>query len=56
MSLIEKLPKIIEQGRRTAENILESLEGKNRITLQTIQIVFPSRDSSRKDIFSEIKN
>lgn len=56
MSLLEKLPKIVEQGRRTAEQILESLEGKNRITLQTREIVFPSRDSSIKDIFSEIKN
>ena len=28
MSLLEKLPKIVEQGRKTAEQILEGLESK----------------------------
>lgn len=52
MSLLEKLPKIVEQGKRTAEQILEGLEGRNRITLQTRELVIPSRDTNIKDIFA----
>ena len=56
MSLLEKLPKIVEQGRKTAEQILEGLEGKQKISLQTRELVFPSRDATIKDIFSDQKN
>ncbi len=52
MSLIEKLPKIIEQGKKTAEQILESLESKNRISLQTREFVIPSREVAVRDLFS----
>jgi len=52
MSLLEKLPKIVEQGRRTAEAILENLESKQRISLQTRELVIPSKDVAIKDIFS----
>ncbi len=56
MSLIEKLPKIIEQGRKTAEQILEGLETKQRISLQTRELVFPSRETTELDLFKVIKN
>lgn len=52
MSLLEKLPKIIEQGKKTAEQILEGLESKQRITLQTRELVFPSRDTASARVFS----
>lgn len=52
MSLIDKLPKIIEQGRKTAEQLLESIESRQKISLQTRELVFPSRDAAIKDIFS----
>lgn len=52
MSLIEKLPKIFEQGKKTAEQILESLEGRHRISLQTREFVIPSREVSVRDLFS----
>lgn len=52
MSLLEKLPKIVEQGRRTAEAILENLESKQRISLQTRELVIPSKDVAIRDIFS----
>ena len=55
MSLLEKLPKIVEQGRKVAEQILESLDNRQRITLQTRELVFPSRDKETKDIFSQNK-
>ncbi len=55
MSLLEKLPKIVEQGRKVAEQILESLDNRQRITLQTRELVFPSRDKEIKDIFSQNK-
>jgi len=52
MSLLEKLPKIVEQGRKTAEQILESLEGKQKINLQTRELVYPARKSTEANIFS----
>ena len=55
MSLLEKLPKIVEQGRKTAEQILEGLEGKQRISLQTRELVYPAKDVSIGDLFSQVK-
>jgi len=55
VSLLEKLPKILEQGRKTAEQILEGLEGKQKISLQTREFVFPSRDVSINDLFGQSK-
>ncbi len=52
MSLLEKLPKIVEQGRKVAEQILEGIESRQKISLQTRELVFPSRDAAIKDIFS----
>jgi len=45
-SLVEALPKIIKQGKREAQRILDGLSKKNRITLQTNELVLPSKDSS----------
>lgn len=56
MSLLEELPKIVERGRKTAEQFLESLEGKNKVTLQTRELVFPARDSVETNIFSSYRN
>ncbi len=56
MSLLEKLPKIIEQGRKVAEQILEGLEGNQKISLQTRELVFPSKDKPIKDLFSREKD
>jgi adenine-specific DNA-methyltransferase len=48
-SLLEQLPEIVANGRREAERILEGLEGRHRIGLQTREWVLPSRDSSATD-------
>lgn len=53
MSLLEKLPKIVEQSRRTVEQILDGLEGKQKVLLQTRELVYPARDVVTKDIFSD---
>ena len=45
-SLIEELPKIIKRGRREANKILEGLSDYNRLTLQTNELVLPSKDIS----------
>ena len=34
-SLIEQLPKIVAEGRKEVERILERLDSGNKITLQT---------------------
>jgi hypothetical protein len=45
-SLLEKLPEIVAAGRKTAERILESIESRQRVTLQTREVVLPAKDSA----------
>lgn len=42
-SLIEQLPKIVAEGKKEVEKIMERLESDNRITLQTSEYVLPVR-------------
>ena len=42
-SLIEELPKIVAQGKKEAERILDGLSKTNRITLQTNELVLPTK-------------
>ena len=48
-SLLEQLPEIVARGRQQAERILESLEGRHRVGLQTREWVLPSRDARDSD-------
>lgn len=43
-SLLEQLPGIVAAGKRQAAQILEQLEGRNRVSLQTRELVIPSKD------------
>lgn len=43
-SLLEQLPGIVTAGKRQAAQILEHLEGRNRVSLQTRELVIPSKD------------
>lgn len=45
-SLIEELPKIIKNGKKEAQRVLDGLSKSNRITLQTNEMVLPSKDSA----------
>lgn len=45
-TIIEELPRIAAEGRRSAQNYLERLAGGTRIGLQTNEIVLPCRDTS----------
>ncbi len=49
-SLLEQLPKIVAEGKREAERILERLESSMRVGLQTRELVIPSRDSKWQDM------
>ena len=40
-SLIHELPKIVEEGKREVAEILERLEGADRLALQTNELVLP---------------
>lgn len=44
ISLIEDLPKIVAQGKKESQKILDGLSSKNRITLQTNELVLPTKD------------
>jgi adenine-specific DNA-methyltransferase len=48
-SLLEQLPKIVADGKAQAERILEGLEGRRRIGLQTREWVLPSKDTRDSD-------
>ncbi|MBN8480785.1 MAG: site-specific DNA-methyltransferase [Xanthomonadales bacterium] len=48
-SLLEQLPAIVAEGKRQAERILEGLEGKHRVGLQTREWVLPSKDVAAGD-------
>ena len=42
-SLIEELPKIVVQGKKEAQRILDGLSSRNKITLQTNELVLPTK-------------
>ncbi|HQC86972.1 MAG TPA: hypothetical protein PLN82_14015, partial [Rhodoferax sp.] len=48
-SLLEQLPEIVAQGRKEAEKILESIESRHRVSLQTREVVLPAKDSAASD-------
>ena len=45
-SLIFELPKIVEEGRKEAQRILERIGSGTSIGLQTNEVVLPSKDVS----------
>ncbi|MFM9900719.1 MAG: site-specific DNA-methyltransferase [Polaromonas sp.] len=48
-SLLEQLPDIVAQGRKEAEKILEGIESRHRVSLQTREVVLPAKDSAAHD-------
>lgn len=44
-----QLPEIVANGRKEAERILESIEGRHRISLQTREWVLPAKDTFAQD-------
>lgn len=48
-SLLEQLPEIVANGRKQAERILEGLESRQRVRLQTREVVLPAKDSAAQD-------
>ena len=48
-TLLEQLPEIVVSGRKEAEKILEGLEGRHRVNLQTREWVLPAKDSAIQD-------
>ena len=51
ITLFEQLPEIVAAGKRQAEQILEGLESRTRIGLQTRDLVVPAKDSSTGSLF-----
>src|SRR3989344_821243 len=50
-SLIEELPKIVAEGRKEVEEILERLSGSNKLGLQTNELVLPAKDVAQGGMF-----
>ncbi len=45
-SLIFELPKIVEEGKKEAERILERISSQSKLALQTNELVLPAKDVS----------
>jgi adenine-specific DNA-methyltransferase len=52
-SLLEQLPEIVKKGREEAQKILQNLESKHRVGLQTRELVMPAKDSAVTDWVAE---
>lgn len=52
-SLLEQLPGIVTAGKRQVSQILEQLEGRNRVSLQTRELVIPSKDRAGFNLWSD---
>ena len=51
-SLIEELPKIIAKGKKEAQRILDGISEKHRVTLQTNELVLPTKAKSGLSMFT----
>ncbi len=49
-SLLEQLPEIVRAGKKTAERIMEGLESRSRIGLQTRELVTPAKDTLEQNL------
>lgn len=45
-SLIYQLPKIVDEGKKEVEKILERISSLNKLSLQTNELVLPAKDSN----------
>lgn len=52
--MLEQLPGIVAEGKRRAAQILEGLEGRNRVTLQSRELVVPNKDVTESDLFKHL--
>ncbi len=52
-TLLEQLPEIVSNARKEAERVLENLESRHRVTLQTREMVFPAKDAAQKDLLRQ---
>lgn len=54
-TLLEHLPGIVAEGKRRASQYLEQLEGRNRVTLQTRELVIPNKDVAGDDLLRQMR-
>jgi len=54
-SIISLLPRVVSEGRREANKILEGLSSSNRIFLQTNELVIPSKESNYRGFIEELE-
>lgn len=53
-NIIELLPKVVSEGKKEANRILESLSDSTKLLLQTNELVIPSKDSNYRDLLKGI--
>jgi len=55
-SLLEQLPSLVAAGKRQAAQILEQLDGQNRVSLQTRDLVIPAKDRVGPNLWGDKAN
>lgn len=53
-NIIELLPKVVSEGKKEANRILEGLSDSTKLLLQTNELVIPSKDSNYQDLLKGI--
>ena len=53
-SLIDLLPKVVSEGRKEANRILDGLSNASRISLQTNELVRPNKNRKQREIGSNV--
>ena len=55
-SIIEMLPKVVAEGRREANKILDGLQSNSRVALQTNELVIPNKDALVQTLHNSQQN
>jgi site-specific DNA-methyltransferase (adenine-specific)/adenine-specific DNA-methyltransferase len=50
-SIIEELPRIVREGKREVEHIKERIYGSHRLTLQTTELVIPTKETKESNVY-----
>lgn len=52
-SLLYELPRIVDEGKKEVDKILERINGNDRLALQTNEIVLPAKDLAEAKLFHD---
>jgi len=54
-SIIDELPKIVKEGKREVEQIKDRIQSLHRLTLQTCELVIPTKETQQSRVFGSFQ-